>query len=181
MNTDHFDYFKSGMDIQHAMLDLAKRFPDAGTRPALLWAGLSIQTSDKIRVPVRGRVSAEILSAINEDQGFDLALRGGWFQLPGGEHVSVLRTWNDARFAATIDYPYWSPTCELRTWNVFRMRYKGGQVLEEKWTGNAGFWIDVEQANTRTYHCSHGSAQPPDFGGLVFRVTTDAATLPGGV
>jgi hypothetical protein len=51
------------------------------------------------------------------------------------------------------------------------MRYPGGQVVEEKWTENAGMWVEQVTPYERVYHCSHGMANPPDFESLVFRVS----------
>ncbi len=55
-------------------------------------------------------------------------------------------------------------------WNVYRMIYAGGLVVEEKWTENAGMWIEQDAPHERIYHCSHGMADPPDFESLVFKI-----------
>ena len=54
---------------------------------------------------------------------------------------------------------------------VYKMKYSGGQVVEEKWTENAGMWVEQISPNERIYHCSDGMAHPPDFESLVFKIT----------
>jgi hypothetical protein len=51
------------------------------------------------------------------------------------------------------------------------MRHTRGQVVDEKWTGNSGMWVEEVSSNERIYHCSHGMAPKPDFDSLVFKVT----------
>ena len=51
------------------------------------------------------------------------------------------------------------------------MQYASGQQVEEKWTENAGMWIEEISPTERIYHCSHGMAHPPDFESLVFKIT----------
>lgn len=165
------DYADSGMTIQYAMNDHARRFPDRQTRPRfLLWNGLRIWTSDVWTVPERGIVRGEFISAKEgAEQGFDLKL-DGWVQLRDGEHVAVLRTWKDERLEDVVEYPFYSRDGLLWVWNVYKMIYRGGQIVEEKWTENAGFWVERLSESERIYHCSHGMATPPDFESLVFKV-----------
>lgn len=165
------DYADWGMTIQHAMNDHAIRFPDRRTRPRfLLWSGLRIWTSDVWTVPKTGIVRGEFLSAKDDvEQGFDLKV-DGWIQLKNGEHVAVLRTWRGEGLEDVVEYPFCSRDGLLWVWNVYRMRYSGGQVVEEKWTENAGFWVERLSENERVYHCSHGMANPPDFESLVFKI-----------
>jgi hypothetical protein len=167
------DYGESGLTVQYAMLDHAKRYPDKAQRPPyILWDGLRITTADKILVPADGRVRGEFLSCDQDvRQGFDLKIDGGWIELAGGERVPLLRTWKDERLADIIDYPFCSPDGLLWVWNVYEMTYPGGQSVEEKWTGNAGFWVEVKSESERIYHCSHGMAHPPDFEALVFKIS----------
>jgi hypothetical protein len=166
------DYGASGLTIREAMLRHAVEFPDTKTRPDLiLWNGHQVKTADIFSVPRNGMVWAEFLtSKEGVEQGFDLKV-DGWFQLAGGERVPFLRTWNDPRFEAAVEYPYCSEDQRMIVWNVYRMIYPGGQVVEEKWTENAGMWIEQATPHERIYHCSHGMADPPDFESLVFRVS----------
>ncbi len=165
------DYAESGLTIREAMLEHVKRYPDKRTRPEhILWGSLHVKTSDVFSVSKRGIVRAEILSSKGGvEQGFDLEV-DGWFELAHGEHVPLLRTWKDARLEDIVEYRFFTGDGRLWVWNVFKMVYAGGQVVEEKWTENAGFWIEQLSQHERIYHCSHGMANPPDFDSLIFKV-----------
>jgi hypothetical protein len=165
------DYGDSGLTIQYAMLDFVKRFPDkATTPPYILWNGLHVQTSDVFAIPHKGILRAEFLSAKGSiQQGFDLDLNG-WLRLEAGEKVRLLRTWKDDLYEDVVEYPFFTRDGLLWVWNVYKMEYPGGQVVEEKWTENAGFWVEILSKFERIYHCSHGMATPPDFDSLVFKV-----------
>jgi len=165
------DYADSGLTIQYALLDHFKKFPDKTQRPDyVFWGGLQVKTGDALAVPPRGVVRAEFLSH-NSDvpQGFDLSI-DGCIELAEGERVQTLRTWNDPSYEGVVEYPYQSEDGRLWVWNVYK-RSAGGQVVEEKWTGNAGFWVEKLSDQQCIYHCSHGMADPPDFTSLVFKIT----------
>ena len=166
------DYATSGLSIQYAMLDHVKRFPNSSSRPQyILWGGRRIKTGDAIEVPKTGMIRAEFLAVKKDvDQGFDIKANGG-IQLPDGRRVELLRTWYDTRYEPMVEYPFECEDRILRISNVYRMRYGGGQVIEEKWTGNAGFWVEKSSELDRVYHCSHGMAEVPDFDALVFRIS----------
>ena len=167
------DYANSGLTIQYAMLDHFKRFPDKKQRPDyIVWDGRQIKTADSFAVATHGVVRGEFLSSTKPDvdQGFDLKL-DGWICLEEGEKVSLLRTWNDSRYESFVEYPFQSNDGLLWVWNVYKMKYPGGQVVEEKWTENAGMWVEEISPNERVYHCSDGMAHPPDFESLVFKIT----------
>lgn len=168
------DYARSGLTIQAAFVDQFKRFPDKRQRPRwILWDGLRIVTADAIEVPNKGIVRAEFLSRTDEvEQGFDIKV-DGWLQLARGERVSLLRTWNDSSFENSVEYPFLAKDGRLRVWNVYKMRYPAGQVIEEKWTENAGMWVEALSPTERIYHCSHGMAHRPDFESLVFKITVN--------
>jgi hypothetical protein len=123
-----------------------------------------------LRVPNKGVVEAAFLQAKEGvEQGFDLKVNG-WFCLKGGEQIPVLRTWKEDRYEDAVVYPFVSQDGQMWVWNVFKMEYPGGQVVEEKWTENAGFWVEMRSEVERIYHCSHGMATPPDFESLVFKI-----------
>lgn len=167
------DYSDSGLTIRSAMLDHAKRFPDKDTRPQfILWNGLHIWTSDRIPVGPKGTVRAQFLTA-NPDvrQGFDIELDDGYLVLAEGEQVRLLRTWRDDRYDDVVEYPFCSRDGLLWVWNVYEMSYPSGERVVEKWTENAGFWVERISESERIYHCSHGMAHPPNFEALVFKVT----------
>jgi hypothetical protein len=166
------DYAQSGLTIQSAMKDHARRFPDKRTRPRyILWGGLKIMTADAIQVQQSGIVRAQFLRARSDvEQGIDLSIEG-WLRLGGGEQVTLLRTWADPRLESGVEYPFHSNNGQLWTWNVYKVHYPGGQIVEEKWTGNAGFWVEKLSETDRIYHCSSGGIDPPDFESLVYHVT----------
>jgi hypothetical protein len=167
------DYAESGLTIRTAMLDHVKRFPDKRTRPGyILWHGIKIGTADSIPVPSRGIVRGEFLSGdSNVRQGFDLKIHEGWIELAGGEHVALLRTWRDERLEHVVEYPFFCRDGLLWVWNVYEMTFPSGERIEEKWTENAGFWVESVGESDRIYHCSHGMANPPDFESLVFKLS----------
>jgi len=168
---DFVDYAQSGMTIQAAMMDQYKRFPDKQSRPHFIrWNGLHVRTGDAIEVPRDGIVQAEFLHVKTDiEQGFDLKI-DGWLRLAEGEQVSLLRTWYDPRYEDTVEYPFSSRDGRLRVWNVYKLVFPRGQVREEHWTDNAGFWVDEVGPTERIYHCSPGPLPEPDFEALVFRV-----------
>jgi hypothetical protein len=171
MIEDTKDYGGHGLTIQNAMLDQYRRFPNKNNKPEyLLWQGLRIKTADSLTVPTCGTVRGEFLSSKGPtEQGFDMDADGG-FQLQNGEWIHPLRTWNDPNLQPCVEYPFRSEDRLLWVWNVYKVKYRGGQTVEEKWTGNAGFWVEEIDSTERIYHCSHGSAKPPDFESLVFRI-----------
>jgi len=166
------DYADSGLTIQDATLDLARRFPDRKQRPDyLLWGGRRVKTGDRLSVPARGVIRGEFLSSKGDvEQGFDLEV-DGWLRLKEGERVASLRTWQDPRYDPVVEYPFQTKSGQLWVWNVYKVRYPGDQVVEEKWTGNAGMWIEEPSPTERIYHCSPGVALRPDFESLVFRIS----------
>ncbi len=173
LQLDVTDYGNSGLTIREAMLDHGNRFPDKHKRPKyLLWNGQRIWTSDCLPVPQQGVVRAECLSVDSTvRQGFDLKIQDGWIELADGTHIPLLRTWQDERFEDVVEYPFFAKDGFLWTWNVYEMTYPAGQKVEEKWTENAGFWVEANGENERVYHCSHGIASPPDFDSFVYKLT----------
>jgi hypothetical protein len=169
------DYFNSGFDIQGAMIDQAQIFPKKEERPPfLLWNGLQIKTSDGFAVPEDGVVTATILSWRQDfEQGFDLKLNG-WLGLEEGERISLLRTWKDDKYEDRVRYVYHCGNGILWFWNVYKRAWPGGRLTDEKWTGNAGFWIEELGKNRRIYHCSHGLTEKPDFSDLVVELVVEA-------
>src|SRR4051812_14748094 len=164
MGVQPIDYADSGMDVQSAMIDHFTRFPDKQSRAGhIRWNGRQIYTADPIAVPEYGSVRADFVHfARDVEQGFDLTCNG-WIELPNGVRIVTLRTWVNDSLPLTVHYSYRAIDRKLWLWNVYKMRYSGNQAVEEKWTGNAGFWIEEISPLERIYHCSHGMATPPDF------------------
>lgn len=166
------DYAGSGLTLQQALVAHVKRHPDKKSRPqTILWRGHRVRTSDLILVPCEGILRLEFLSFPQSiRQGVDLKVNG-WIKLPGEEQVPLLRTWQNERLDDVVEYPFFTKDGYLWTWNIYEMTYPGGQIVEEKWTENAGFWVETIGDHERVYHCSHGMASPPDFNSLVFKLT----------
>jgi hypothetical protein len=166
------DYADSGLTIQAAFVDHYQRFPERDSRPPyIIWGGRKIFTADTLAVPRRGIVRGEILTEQREiRQGFDLKVEG-WLQLADGSRVTLLRTWDDPQYEPMVEYPFEAKDGLLKTWNVYEMRYPQGRTVTERWTENAGFWIEEVGPADRIYHCSHGMASPPDFESFVYRIT----------
>lgn len=172
------DYASSGLDIQSAMVDQIRRHPNRGDRPPfLLWSGVEVKTSDVIAVPKNGLVSAAIRVCDSGfgRQGFDLQPKDGFLELLGGEKVKLLRTWHDERYEDRVSYRYVSKVGLLAFWNVYLRPWPDGKVTEEKWTGNAGFWVEEMAPLRRVYHCSSGRLPTPDFESLVVEVSVEGA------
>jgi hypothetical protein len=169
---EQMDFSTRGLTIRTAMLEAGSQRPPARDRPIVIqWGHRRVQTTDVIAVPPHGIVRGEILKVSgNPEQAFDIKVEG-WIQLATGERVSLLRTWNDSRYEAAVEYPFHSRDGLLRVWNVYLMRYSGGQVIEEKWTENAGMWVQEVSPTERLYHCSPGMANPPDFESFLFKIS----------
>ncbi len=176
---DSLDYKISGLSINQAMVDSAKRSRRVAGEPLRIkWGDLWIQTSDTWLVLEHGHVRAEILYAsAGTEQGFDLSV-DGWFELANDHHLACLRTWKDERFEDVVEYPFFSRNSRLDVWNVYKTRHSEQLVVEDKWTGNAGFWVERTSNIERIYHCSHGSVVTPDFDSFVFKLVIPDATGP---
>ncbi len=166
-----FDYSKTSLDIQSAMLDLATRYPDKNRRPdSIRWGEYEVRTVDLWGVPAKGKITIQFLESNSEArQGIDIKTNGSLI-LVDGEEISHLRTWHDADLEDTVEYQYNCPDGQLLVWNVFERTWPNGEKMEEKWTGNSGFYIEKLNDCERIYHCSHGLCFPPDFESLVVRV-----------
>jgi hypothetical protein len=166
------DYANSGLKIQYAMMDHFARFPNIRTRPqCILWAGRAINTASKLNVPKDGVVRGEFVRACDDvAQGFDVSAKG-WIEMSDGMRTRRLRTWHHPLLPMVVEHRYHASDAVLWIWNIYKVTYARRQVVEEKWTGNAGFWVEEVSPLERIYHCSHGGANPPDFESLVFRIT----------
>jgi hypothetical protein len=166
------DYADRGLDIQSAMLDAVSDCDDMPAPPfGILWHGKTIQTGDRLLVGQHARARIDIThhaSAVR--QGIDLKVNGH-LELKDRSKVELLRTWADEGLEKSVEYPFQADDGILHVWNVFERLLPNGQSCEEKWTGNAGFWVEHHGPLDRTYHCSHGMAAMPDFEALVFRVS----------
>ena len=167
------DYGADGVDIQTAKLLQAKAYPDPRTRPGpLLWNGQEVWTHFELRTPKTGRLRLEFLSdPIEPMQGFDVKVESGAIELLGGERVQLLRTWNDDQYESSVEYPYRSESGLIRVWNVYKRQWFNGEMVDEKWTGNAGFLVSRKDERTWLFRCSDGSPEFPVFSRLVVGVS----------
>ena len=166
------DYSTGGWLVQTAMLDRAKKCGKQAAKPlSIQWGPKEVQTSDRFAVPSRGVLRIEIVEACTEiPQGLDVRIPGG-IHLPDGSVVELLRTWGDPNLESVLEYPFTAKTGELVTWNVYMMARGSLGFVPEKWTGNAGFWVERYSLTDRIYHCSHALCELPDFTKFVYRLT----------
>lgn len=169
----HVDYATTGMSIQAALKDLSARTRAAKKElrlPVVIpWGSREIQVSDLLAVPRRGMLRIRLLSEL-EDPPFGVDVEtAGAFHVRGAGDVPLLRTWNSDP-SREVAYPFESRDGVLRTWPVYMIK-RGREWLTEKWTGNAGFWVEHVTLHDRIYHCSHGDDAPPNFERFVYRLT----------
>lgn len=166
------NYAKSGLDIQGAMVDLARKYPDKKARPAFLqWNEFRVQTSDRISLPSRGRLAAKFLRCDKAcRQGFDLKFSDGFVYLLNGQKLQHLRTWFDEQLPPEVEYEFATSDGILQFWNVYERKWPDGRVTEERMTGNAGFWIEEVSGSHRIYHCSSGERLRPEFDAMVIEL-----------
>ena len=167
------DYAASGLDIRQSKVDYAKKHAGDSTRANyILWNGIHVKTSDWWDVPKKGFVKIEFLSSKSDvEQGVDVKIEDGWLELSNGEHIETLRTWKNEKYDDIVEYEFFSEVGRICIWNVYKMIYPMGKMVEERWTGNAGFWVEYINDRHKIYHCSHGMADEPDFESLVFTVS----------
>ena len=167
------DFAADGIDILTAMIRHARAHPDRANRPKhILWNGVAVWTSFDISAPHEGQLGLEFLSvARTPPQGVDMRAEDGAFTLAGGERVQVLRTWHDAKYEKTVQYPFATNVGSLKIWNVYHRAWPDGRVTEEKWTGNAGMTVEQLAESCWVFRCSSGPVPLPDFDQLVFRLT----------
>jgi len=170
------DYGAGGFTIQKAMIHARRTQRSQGTGPlSILWKGLHVQTADSLVVSKNGVVRVHFLKVSPLiRQGFDLKIPSGGCLLANGEIQEHLRTFYEPELDAMVQYNYVAPGGLLKTWNIYEVR-RGARLETEMWTGNAGFWIEQEGPLDRVYHCSHGSAQTPDFESIVYRLSVTSA------
>ena len=165
------DYENSGMSIQKAKVDQAKLFPNKESRPEFIrWGQYEIRTAHCLNVPDRFTIKLELLSAPDDRQGVDIKVDNGSVILESGKEIPVLRTWHDPAYESVLEYKGRSNDNRIWIYNIYKEE-RGGRIFEEKWTRNAGFWVEEISAYSWIYHCSPGWEVPPNFDSLVFKVT----------
>ena len=172
MSTNNdIDYATTGLNIQSARIDQYQRRSGNPMPDFILWNGRRVKTGDWWSVPKQGRLRIHLLDAKGKvEQGVDVKCEKGYLTLVDGTKIPLLRTWADPALDPVVEYPYVTRTGRLLIYNVFKRDW-GGRVEEERWTGNAGFWVEEISQLDRVYHCSHGVVSKPDFDLFTFRVT----------
>ncbi len=169
------DYATKGLSIRRAFTDATQK---AGPLPKPLrtplsvrWGEHDIVTADVFEVPPTGRVRLEFLEVDTDvRQGADIQVHPGC-ELEDGSHVPLLRTWYDPDLPAEVEYEFIAQDGLMRTCNVYEVT-RAGEIHAERWTENAGMWIEEVDRLDRIYHCSHGIPDSSaSFGALVYRIT----------
>lgn len=171
------DYAESGLSIRAAFLDDAKLFPRQ-RRPEnnfILWGGAIVRTSLQWTVPKAfGLIRIQFKKrSLGPRQGFDVKIDGGALISSTGERFPHLRTWADEKYEDVLEYAFDAPDKSVWLWNCYELHLPNGIMREEKWTENAGFWVEKLGEQCVVLHCSHGGAVPPDFESLVVQVETE--------
>jgi hypothetical protein len=170
---DNIDYATTNLNISQAAIEQVRKFPNKALRPDHInWNGIRVQTYDWWGVPKSGTLRLEFIGSVGDvEQGVDIKLEGGGVIIASGEKIPVLRTWKDDRYEDVVEYSYTTETGRICIWNVYKTKLPNGEIREDKWSGNSGFWVELVGEHQRIYHCSHGDNAKPDFESLVFRVT----------
>jgi len=127
-------------------------------------------TGDVFDVPTSGQIHLQFLDVdTTVRQGADIQTHPG-FEL-GDCLEPLVRTWYHPDLPATVVYDYFAEDGLIRTCNVYEV-VRGNRVQAERWTENAGMWIETVGDLDRIYHCSHGVPDSPvEFDALVYRLT----------
>lgn len=167
------DYCESGMTIRSAMLDDAKNQPRRSIADNyIIWGGKEIRTSSILHPPwSEGSVKLSFLKREGSDpQGLDLKVDDGELTSTEGLVFKTLRTWASDEYEDEVEYRYRAPSRAIWAWNVYNMIYPSGRSVEEKWTENAGMWVEQKSADTYLLHCSSGVLKSPNFENFVVQV-----------
>lgn len=120
---------------------------------------------------MKGRVKLTFLRDVAPvRQGVDINVEEGCLLSSEGLEFETLRTWRSDEYEDAVEYIFDSRANGIFVWNVYLMDRGNGAMTEEKWTGNAGFWVEQRHELSYVFHCSHGGAPVPDFEGLVFQI-----------
>jgi hypothetical protein len=161
------------MTIRAAMVADAKRFPRlSSSENFIFWGGREIRTSILLRPTWKeGFVKLTFLKRKGATkQGADIKVDDGLLHSLEGLSFKTLRTWNDDEYVDNVEYRYLSETKSIFVWNVYVVDYGKDRLIEEKWTENAGFWVEHIEPSSYILHCSSGPMPVPDFESLVIRI-----------
>jgi hypothetical protein len=173
---DDIDYALSGKSIQDAMLDHHTRSCSAakGVPSSIRWGAHRVQTADRVVVPTAGTLQLTFHSGrYSPKQGVDLKCESGHVVLVDGTCVPHLRSYYEAELADELEYRYVSKPGVLRLWNTYQVE-RAGSLIDEYWTGNAGFVKESTGEMEWTYRCSMRDDPTPTFDALVFSLRVRA-------
>ena len=172
------DFGGTGLSVRRAFVDaheaFARELPKPLTEPmSILWNGRDIITGDILEVPQTGRFRIDFVSCRPTAlHGVDIEIPGGGIAILDGQISPTLRTWYGSWYEPElkwVEYPYHAPNGWLRLASVSE-RVRGNQKVAERWTGNAGMFVE-RLAHQHVYHCSHADSSPPNFEDMVFALT----------
>ena len=175
MRLSEIDYQDAGLSLQRAFVNARKgnrNVPRELREPlSILWGGRDVVTGDVFPIPSTGGVVIERLDGHQElKQGVDIGITRGSILVPGFAPQSLLRTWFDESLPDRVRYEYVADDGLLLVSNIYTMQ-RGGDVVIERWTGNAGMCVEEIGPYERIYRCSTGPRPLPTFDDLVFRLT----------
>jgi len=173
------DYSSTGLSLRRAFVEARNAYgrehPTPLTEPfSILWDGRDIIAGDILRVPRTGRFRIDFVSCRPTAlHGIDIDIPRGSIVFKGGEISPTLRAWYGSWYEPElewVEYPYHAPEGWLRLTNVCE-RARGDKKVVERWTGNAGMFVQRHEAHHHVYHCSHADSSPPNFEDMVFALT----------
>jgi hypothetical protein len=174
------DYAQTGLSINVSMLDHTRRGRRLGraveTPPKLSWGGLTVVTGDiwenadansVISVEI-SRWRADIRHGVSISSNERVLRPGGQGDRSGQSEIILWPTEDEQRFEIRCD----SSASQIRVTNAYQV---GGDNWSriERWTENAGLWVDSISERRRVYHCNYYSSAPPTFVDLVFTMSVD--------
>jgi hypothetical protein len=169
--TQRKDYGSGDITLREAFVEDSRLFPRSSPEDNfVLWQGTKIRTSMRLPVPVTGRVRASIVVSKGVvSNGFDLKADAGLLRSKEGRVFAAVRTWALPEYEDIVEYSYETQTGFLWFWNVYKIQ-RGLDLVEEKWTENAGMWVREIGELGWEFHCSPGTEAKPDFETLVVTV-----------
>ncbi|MEV4659074.1 hypothetical protein [Micromonospora sp. NPDC049301] len=174
------DYASTGLTISTGLLDVSKRNQRLRRPPVLpltlKWGLLAVTTGDAWGgLPIESTLSLTVLAqGAGVKQGIALMAPRG--QIRNGADVGSPELILWAGDGRTFTIGCQSPHGVLQVCNVYEEAGPGWSRVE-RWTENAGLWVEWVSETERLYHCNHASTAPPTFDDLVFsvRVVDDSA------
>jgi hypothetical protein len=168
-----YDYSKSGLSVQVAVLDYVKSAEHLGvaaTPPLMInWGALRVTPGDVWAVSGPGRVSVVVERFAPEQRhGISISSARPGLGFDGMTNLPEVVLWPDGgRTEFVVDHD--GSVDALRISNVF-LYGDGGSAHVARGAENSALSVKVASADERVYHCNYYSTSPPTFDDLVFRV-----------